>query len=662
MFNNNKNINKVWWIILIFSIILAIFATITIDISLYSKNRNSIVIELNENVFIKNIFLNNNEISLNEFKNENVFFDERSNVLKCKNNSIFSLNISYIDDILINFDGNTDDIKIQFDGEYYNIVNNSFSREANIFLIIKNSFSEISIIIFFISLILEYIIVNIFFIILKRIKKDNVRFADVLLLIFSVFMIYLSSIYVLIFINVVLGILPLLVLLVVFYLYISKNIKNWCNVYLYFAATIGLIVLFLLPPFDIPDEISHYRRSYSIFNTEVKNSEEGVSLPQIIENLEKKSINIDTQKKYSIKTLFIELLKDARYSELIEYNTAYENVKYLSVLPYLPSAIINFFGKLINIPFLLLFLITRLINFTISTILCYYAIKNTPKFKKLFVLLCLLPIFIQQSIGINNDYITNAICIFFIALILKYKNSSDHLSLKKMIYLSFLGIIISLCKFGYFPILLLIFIIPNQKFKSRRIAILFKLILFIIPFIITIYINIITIHNTNIVEGNYSISTAINDPINVVKMYIVTFLKRFQRDVFIEVINVFGWMSKRHKEFILWTIASIYIIMLFVDDESDDISLKVKDRIMFFCIFIVIYAIIYLAGYTWTSLNSNFIGGIQSRYCLPILPLFYIAISNNMLKLNVKNKYRFYIILLSIVQVLSVTSILIGFY
>ena len=54
--------------------------------------------------------------------------------------------------------------------------------------------------------------------------------------------------------------------------------------------------------------------------------------------------------------------------------------------------------------------------------------------------------------------------------------------------------------------------------------------------------------------------------------------------------------------------------------------------------------------------------GLQSRYFIPILPLFYIAISNNMLKLNVNNKYKFYTILLSIVQVLFAISILIGFY
>ena len=80
-------------------------------------------------------------------------------------------------------------------------------------------------------------------------------------------------------------------------------------------------------------------------------------------------------------------------------------------------------------------------------------------------------------------------------------------------------------------------------------------------------------------------------------------------------------------------------------------------------IFGIIFAMLYAISFTeWTPIGSSSIDGLQSRYFIPIVLLFYIALSNNLIKLNVKNKYRFYFILICIVQLLSITSIVIGFY
>ena len=102
--------------------------------------------------------------------------------------------------------------------------------------------------------------------------------------------------------------------------------------------------------------------------------------------------------------------------------------------------------------------------------------------------------------------------------------------------------------------------------------------------------------------------------------------------------------------------------LIFVNDNNEG-NITLKERIIMLLIFGIIFAMLYAISFTeWTPIGSSSIDGLQSRYFIPIVLLFYIALSNNLIKLNVKNKYRFYFILICIVQLLSITSIVIGFY
>lgn len=146
------------------------------------------------------------------------------------------------------------------------------------------------------------------------------------------------------------------------------------------------------------------------------------------------------------------------------------------------------------------------------------------------------------------------------------------------------------------------------------------------------------------------------------KIFIKTFIYRFDLDIFRGHVDGFGWSTKHHISAILWSISCIYFIMIFVNDNEND-KISRDSKLVMLSVSFVLYCLIYLICFAgWTRLGSDMINGIQSRYFIPCLPLIYIGISNECIKLNVKNKYRLYTVLLTLVQILVVFTLIKSFY
>ena len=56
----------------------------------------------------------------------------------------------------------------------------------------------------------------------------------------------------------------------------------------------------------------------------------------------------------------------------------------------------------------------------------------------------------------------------------------------------------------------------------------------------------------------------------------------------------------------------------------------------------------------WSTAQSNYVMGIQGRYFIPILPIFLLGISNNILKINIKNKRVKYFIMIISIYIISI--------
>lgn len=665
-----KILNKDNLIMACVALILALIAMLNFSVAIYANNERTVCLNLKPGDVIKSVVVSSNSLNLDSYSSEKTEIrkiNEDEKELIVIDDVNIEINISIIDSLDISFERT----KNQDSVIYYTIDGQKFETNNNIGLypskteILKNSINSKSIYIFIIS---YFVILACLLMInntLKRVKENNLKIYNIILMLISIFVIYLSSIYLFMMINRILAIIPGILLSLYFLKYFKFSIKEWDNIFLLITSVIGTMMIFIITPGNVPDEPSHYVRSYIDSMLISDEAKDNVKLPADINRFFNKFTHsvhkLDV--KYSGISYMTEISRNIDYSNSSDIVTNYQNTRYLSFLPYLLASIINFIGRNLNLPILIVFLVCRLGNFVISTILCYLAIKTTPKFKKIFAMLAIFPVFLQQAAGIDMDYLTNSVAFLFIANIFKYRFGDTELKIKDILLISGIGVALGLCKFGYFPILLLILLIPNSKFYSKKRAIVFKLALLILPIVISCAANFTAVSNPNESTDKYTITSVLSNPINSAKICLKTFFKRFEADTFSGLINGFGWSTKYQLEISLWTFSAVSIIILFSDNE-DSKDLRKKDRIIMIVVWAVIYLILYGVAFTeWTSIESGTINGLQARYFVPILPLFYIVISNNFITLeNIKDKWKFYTVLLFISEILSNISILIAFY
>jgi uncharacterized membrane protein len=278
----------------------------------------------------------------------------------------------------------------------------------------------------------------------------------------------------------------------------------------------------------------------------------------------------------------------------------------------------------------------------------------------------LLPSFIQQSAAINMDWLTNSISLLFIAYVLKLKYQKEKISLSSIIYLIIMELILAFCKFGFFPIAFLILLIPSKKFDDIKINPIVTKILLITFVIMISYINNSSlggaVSSGSSSSNYYTIKYAISHPVNTMYVYANTLLNRLDIDIFRGQFDSYGIYTKTNRSLFTAILIIMYAILFLSYDENNELLSK-KERIVCLCTSAIMIVIPYTAMFLcWTVIGSNSIDGLQPRYFLIAELLLFIGLSNNLLKLNIKNKNKVYAGCIIFNYCISLFTIIIGFY
>ncbi|MBR2784473.1 MAG: DUF2142 domain-containing protein [Clostridia bacterium] len=531
-------------IICLLALIIAALATIELSIANFARDAITYNVEISDESQIDEILINENETTIQ--------FENLDNV---------NIEASVIDDIKIEYNGdiivtdNTGKIVEDKTGVDDNVFLHSVSKK-DVILGSLNIMSLVYFVICFILSVLSLVYIS-YFVNKYNGTKDSFKIRDFIILSISVFFIFMLTFYFLLYIlDVAVVILPLAV---VFYLVhkLKDNIKERIeNLYIILAIAFGVTMIFVLPPFNAPDEYAHFVKSYTF--TTFADDKGVTNLPVSLESLYSKYGHslLDQKMDFETKSYFNDLMQDNNKDVLSENEFVYTNTKYLKVLPYLPSAILLFLLKLIGVSPLVMSVAGRFLSLIVMLIMYYLAIKNVPILKRLFMVICLLPIVLHQAV-INQDYLTNATVILLIAMVLKYRYKQIRIGIEEMCILSVLGIMIACCKFGYFVFLGVIFLIPCRLFKTKKVAVLFKLAFIIIPLMVSFIGNVAITSAED--TTHYSISYSLSNPVNTIKVFAKTFWQRAELDLFRGQFDGFGVSTKWNNGFISSVLYFIFI-------------------------------------------------------------------------------------------------------
>ncbi|MBF0556353.1 MAG: DUF2142 domain-containing protein [Nitrospirae bacterium] len=422
------------------------------------------------------------------------------------------------------------------------------------------------------------------------------------------------------------------------------------RVFLILGIVFGLLFVVIVPPFQAPDETNHFYRSYQIsegrFLAERRGGDVGGMLPESLIKTAKtlsKDIPGHPENKQEVSEIV-----EAFNIPIDEGRRAFLNFHYTvlySPVPFIPQAAAIYAGRRLGGTVLWLVYAGRLANLFVWLALMYLSIRMVPAYKWLFVFLALMPLSLFQGASLSADALTNAVSFLFIAAVLRAASDKENLKMN-LLFIFLLSLPLTMSKHAYFPLLLCFFLIPRSFFPSKRSYIIAFCVLFIVNLSVNLWWSskvgyLVVAHNNGLdVSPQRQWRFLIEHPLR----YAGTFIRTIERQCrfgWFTVVGKMGWLDTNMPEIFqrsyVWVLA---LVAAFAAPGPLNIGIR-KKVIIFISIFFCVFLFSTSEYLIWTPVGNTFIDGLQPRYVIPLLPLLFILLGNNILvKFLGKGRFR----------------------
>jgi len=423
---------------------------------------------------------------------------------------------------------------------------------------------------------------------------------------------------------------------------------------LYILIPIQLLIFtFLVPPFQKPDERTHFEQSLIISKGYL--------------SCTKKSNNtIPIEKKYIdfIKTPYLDLLTHGRgklpvsiflddlFSNKQDNNKINFNIDHLCSFPivsYLPQAFALTVASISKLNPIMSLYFGRLFMGILGYFWFLYLYKKIAKnFKLILLFTFALPMTLHQISSFSYDTVHIMFGLTFFVLIVSFPRKRE--SSQKLHYFKlFLILLLFLAskKIGYETFFLFLFLIPFEIKPMIISSLIF------IPFYFLSKLNgSFDLQNSltnQIINPISQLNFLFSNPINIIKVVTITTIHRFS--FYLQsLIGIFGWLEYGLDP-LSYLLYGLFFIYLLTDSNFMKKQILLKNKIIFlFFTLIISYIFIVLLAYVFNTVPGTMTAhGVQGRYFISFLPfiiLFFIQFKNKIrLKLQI-NIFFYYLIIL----------------
>ena len=418
---------------------------------------------------------------------------------------------------------------------------------------------------------------------------------------------------------------------ILFIIYISNDIEK--NI-IVTACTFGIIFTFTTSFNHAIDEKKHFM---SALNVSFLNFDYGDNpiTDKSIEQLPQIS-------KFDRIDDFLKNNYDANTTDEVNKEDIPSTPANYNILTYIFSGTGIALARMLNGSIIDMYIMGRMMNLILYTILVYIAMKLLPYKKNIFFIIAFMPYMLLLAASYSVDGICLGTIYIFVAYCLKIYKESETISLKQFLILIVLFIIMLIGKgVGYMLIGVLVFMLPlyktikkNKKYLPAIISA--GIILVIIGTFFIIYMKNTKINSDGDSRGGNQINAT--EQLNMILTHPIYDVKIALEHFRVTLLN-FAWLSTLHQNTFFtdkYSSATFFVMMLFilyVSFTEDDFNFKIKDKIILLLAFLfgwgMTSAILYLS---FTPVGSLYIAGYQARYIFPILPLLLCCLSNDRVK------------------------------
>lgn len=414
------------------------------------------------------------------------------------------------------------------------------------------------------------------------------------------------------------------------------------------ALVSGIFMLLITPPFQAPDEINHFYKAYQIsegkFFSENNDHRLGGFVPksfvEITEPFSRLRFNIHEKADF----LTLKNLLSIPLNEQDRVFVDFPNTALYSPISYLPQALALFVLTELSLPPLFILYLTRFLMLILWIGCIALAIKITPIYKWLFVLLALLPMSIFTHAALSADSVTDILGFLLLATLFKTAYEAGKFDTSKFLILACLTIMLASAKLVYTPLIFLFALIPIEKFKNTRWFFSYFVWLLVIGFgtaflwsksingLYTPYAdyNPAFRNGIDLIEGAHihdQIEFIFHNIFYVILIFAKSLVHAF--DMYYQgYIGYFGWLDTRLP---YWLIHFSYgiIILTAVFENNNKVSFLKWQKLIIASSIATMVGLILMSQYlTWIPVGGERINVLQGRYFTIVFPLLFFLLNN----------------------------------
>ena len=401
------------------------------------------------------------------------------------------------------------------------------------------------------------------------------------------------------------------------------------NFFLAMVIPLSIIFLLLFVPWSQPDTQSHMRAVYRLSNMLLGYPKEDLwmgrkedcdFLKNVWSALKNPSLAdyLDLQNNFHIR---------CTSSEPVPLPEPEERMAFYSLVNYLPQVLGFTLGRLLGLGTVLSIYFGRIAILLFYIIVIYRDIKKIPAGKWILATVALLPMSLMMSSAISYDTMVIIASLSFLTCVLRLLNErgSKTAYMEALIWAFVLGAVKG---GGYLILLPLTFVLFDRERKKESLRAIGGLLA--CGLVSILLFDVLLAPGTAFQFGTaggdrLSAAFALQRPLTYLDMATTSYLRLFDRLA----INTGGTWLAWLEETIPYAPVVLFMLVGGIEAIFERDEIQLKEGCKWLCVLIILLGLVTTPAMllSWTRPGMDFIDGMQGRYFLPLLPLFYYAVT-----------------------------------
>lgn len=388
----------------------------------------------------------------------------------------------------------------------------------------------------------------------------------------------------------------------------------------------GTIFVFVTPPFQVPDENTHFYRAYALsegrlFAANV-DGRTGDFLPASLQSLVELFYDVPGRPERRIapgamaKARELELEPDTR--AFLDF----PNTAVYTPLPYIPQAVAIRLGRIVTPRPLYLLYMARLFVLATAAALVAGSLRLLPSYPWLFVLLALSPTISFLRASASADALVLAIVLLFVATVTRLSFAAKQVARREVAWIVAASAGLCLTKMPYLPLLFMTCLIPARILGKRR-----RPVLLLVVATAAAAAAIAALFASSVeaplrmdaaVDSTAQVRSAIEEPWRFFGIVAADYARHSPRYV-AEAIGRLGWLDTYLPNLLLGAFLAVAMLVLALD-TNDSIVVESWQRGVLAAIVATTLVLISASQYAiWTPYRADYIEGTQGRHFHPLV-------------------------------------------